>query len=236
MPPAAQCWAAIPAAGSGSRLAAERPKQYLEIRGRTLIEHSLRPFLDHPEIRGVVVALAPGDPWWGQLPARVRDAVRIVNGGAERLHSVRNCLRHLLTVAAPTDWVLVHDAARPCLRREDLDLLLIRAGAHAVGGILAVPVRDTMKRARPSGEVEVTVDRHNLWHALTPQMFRLGALEQAISSSIAAGTLVTDEAQAMELAGTPGLLVHGHADNIKVTLADDLAIAELFLSRLEGKK
>ena len=199
------------------------------------MEHSLRPFLEHPDIRGVVVALAPGDSWWGQLPAAVRDAVRVVEGGAERLHSVRNCLRHLLTLGTPADWVLVHDAARPCLRREDLDLLLTRAGAHAVGGILAVPARDTMKRARSTGEVEVTVDRRNLWHALTPQMFRLGALEQAISSSIAAGTLVTDEAQAMELAGASGLLVQGHADNIKVTLADDLASAELFLSRLEAK-
>ena len=232
MPPAAQCWAAIPAAGTGSRLAAGRPKQDLEIRGRSLIEHSLRPFLGHPAIRGVVVALAPGDPWWGQLPAGVRDAVQVVDGGVERLHSVRNCLRHLLTVASATDWVLVHDAARPCLRREDLDLLLTRAGTHAVGGILAVPVRDTMKRARQSGEIEVTVDRLNLWHALTPQMFRLGALEQAIANAIAAGTVVTDEAQAMELAGMPGILVQGHADNIKVTLADDLATAELFLSRL----
>jgi len=233
MPPAAQCWAAIPAAGTGSRLAAGRPKQYLEIRGRSLIEHSLRPFLGHPGIRGVVVALAPGDRWWGGLPASVRDAVQVVDGGVERLHSVRNCLRHLLTVASATDWVLVHDAARPCLRREDLDLLLDRAATHAVGGILAVPVRDTMKRARPSGEIEVTVDRLNLWHALTPQMFRLGALEQAIAKAIAAGTVVTDEAQAMELAGMPALLVQGHADNIKVTLADDLAAAELFLSRLE---
>ena len=235
MPAAAQCWAAIPAAGTGSRLGAGRPKQYLEIRGCSLIEHCLRPFLEHPDIRGVVVALAPGDSWWGQLPAAVRNAVRVVEGGPERLHSVRNCLRHLLSMGTAADWVLVHDAARPCLRREDVDLLLTRAGAHAVGGILAVPARDTMKRARSTGEVEVTVDRRNLWHALTPQMFRLGALEQAISRSIAAGTLVTDEAQAMELAGASGLLVQGHADNIKVTLADDLAIAELFLSRSEGK-
>ncbi len=236
MPPAAQCWAAIPAAGTGSRLAAERPKQYLELRGRSILEHSLRPFLAHPDIRGVVVALAPGDPWWGQLPAGVREAVRVVDGGSERLHSVQKCLRHLLTVAALNDWVLVHDAARPCLRREDLDRLLAEAGAHGVGGILALPVRDTMKRARSTGEIEATVDRRDLWHAMTPQMFRLGALEQAISGAIAEGTLVTDEAQAMELAGTPGLLVRGHADNIKVTLADDLAMAELILSRLEGEK
>ncbi len=234
MPPAAQYWAAIPAAGTGSRLAAERPKQYLELRGRSIIEHSLLPFLNHPRIRGVVVALAPGDPWWGKLPATIRDDVTVVEGGAERLHSVRNCLRHLLTIADANDWVLVHDAARPCLRRQDLDLLLTQAGAHPVGGILAVPVRDTMKRAQESKDIAATVDRHNMWHALTPQMFRLGALEQAISHAIAAGNIVTDEAQAMELAGTPGMLVQGHADNIKVTLNDDLAIAELFLSRLEA--
>lgn len=235
MPPAVQCWAAIPAAGTGSRLATERPKQYLQLRGRSIIEHSLQRFLDHPGIRGVVVALAPGDPWWSQLPPAVHAAVSVVEGGAERLHSVLNCLRHLLTVAHAEDWVLVHDAARPCLRRADLDLLLAQAGAHPVGGILAVPVRDTMKRAQDSGVIAATVDRHNLWHALTPQMFRLGALERAISAAVSAGRMITDEAQAMELAGTPGLLVHGHADNIKVTLTDDLAIAELFLSRLEGK-
>lgn len=236
MPPAAPCWAAIPAAGTGSRLTAERPKQYLQLRGRSIIEHSLRPFLDHPRIRGVVAALAPGDPWWSQLPATVRDAVSVVEGGVERLHSVRNCLQYLLTVGGANDWVLVHDAARPCLRRADLDLLLTQAGAHPVGGILAVPVRDTMKRAQQSGDIAATVERHNLWHALTPQMFRLGALERAISRAVAAGTLVTDEAQAMELMGTPGMLVHGHADNIKITVTDDLAIAELFLVRREEKE
>lgn len=233
MSAAVQCWAAIPAAGIGSRLAAERPKQYLTLRGRTILEHSLRPFLGHGRIRGVVVAIAAGDPWWPELPVPLRRQVSVVEGGAERLHSVLNCLRHLLTLGKPEDWVLVHDAARPCLRRADLDALLDRAGAHPVGGILAVPVRDTMKRADAAGNIAATVDRASLWHALTPQMFRLGPLERAIGAAAAGGRLVTDEAQAMEFAGTPGRLVHGHADNIKVTLPDDLAMADLFLSRLE---
>jgi 2-C-methyl-D-erythritol 4-phosphate cytidylyltransferase len=233
MPAAVQCWAAIPAAGIGSRLAAARPKQYLPLRGRTILEHSLGPFLGHDRVRGVVVAIARGDPWWQELPAQVRGQVSVVQGGAERLHSVLNCLRHLLTVGNPGDWVLVHDAARPCLRRADLDALLDQAGAHPVGGILALPVRDTMKRADGAGDIAATVDRANLWHALTPQMFRLGALERALGAAAEAGRLVTDEAQAMEFAGTPGRLVRGHADNIKVTLPDDLAMAALFLSRLE---
>ncbi|MBI1731608.1 MAG: 2-C-methyl-D-erythritol 4-phosphate cytidylyltransferase [Gammaproteobacteria bacterium] len=228
---AAQCWGAIPAAGIGSRFAAGRPKQYLRIRGRSVLEHALRPFLGHPAIRGIVVALAEGDPWWEELPAEVRKSVTVIDGGAERIHSVRNCLRHLLTVGDPDDWVLVHDAARPCLRREDLDLLLSKVASHAVGGILALPVRDTMKRADRCGDIAATVDRAGLWHALTPQMFRLRALDRALSAALAAGTPVTDEAQAMELAGTPGMLVQGHADNIKVTLNDDLAMAELLLSR-----
>lgn len=236
MPAAAQCWAAIPAAGIGARLAAGRPKQYLDLRGRCILEHSLQPFLDHPRIHGVVVALAPGDPWWKELPAAVRDRVTVVEGGEERVHSVLNCLRQLLAVADAGDWVLVHDAARPCLRRDDLDALLEQAGAHPVGGILALPVRDTMKRADAAGNIAATVDRANLWHALTPQMFRLGALEQAITAAAAAGTLVTDEAQAMEFAGTPGCLVRGHAGNIKVTLAEDLVVAELFLSHMEEKR
>lgn len=236
MPPAVQCWAAIPAAGIGSRLAAERPKQYLPLCRRTMLEHSLRPFLGHARIRGVVVAIADGDPWWPELPAAVRVRVTVVQGGAERHQSVLNCLRHLLTVGDPGDWVLVHDAARPCLRRADVDALLEQAGAHPVGGILALPVRDTMKRADAAGDIAATVDRANLWHALTPQMFRLGALAGAISAAAAAGRLITDEAQAMEFAGTPGRLVRGHADNIKVTLSDDLAMAELFLSRLEERE
>lgn len=230
---AAQCWAAIPAAGIGARLAAERPKQYLPLHGRTILEHALRPFLGHARIRGVVVALAPGDRWWTELPAAVRDRVSIVDGGTERVHSVLNCLRHLLTVADAADWVLVHDAARPCLRAADLDSLLEQAGAHGVGGILALPARDTMKRADAAGNIAATVDRARLWHALTPQMFRLGALERALAAALASGRLVTDEAEAMEFAGTPGRLVRGHADNIKVTLPDDLVMAELFLAQRE---
>jgi 2-C-methyl-D-erythritol 4-phosphate cytidylyltransferase len=233
MAPAVQCWCAVPAAGIGARFAADRPKQYLPLQGRTIIEHSLRPFLGHPAVRGVVVALAPGDRWWETIPGAVRHSVTTVEGGAERIHSVRSCLQRLLAMANPDDWVLVHDAARPCLRRADLDLLLARAGAHAVGGILAVPVRDTMKRADAAGNIASTVDRAGLWHALTPQMFRLGALEHALAQAISAGAAVTDEAQAMELAGTPGTLVPGHADNIKVTTDEDLALAGLYLSGLE---
>jgi 2-C-methyl-D-erythritol 4-phosphate cytidylyltransferase len=233
MPPAVKCWAAIPAAGIGTRFGADRPKQYLPLRGRTLLEHALRPFLDHPGIAAVVVALAPGDRWWATLPAALRGRVQVTAGGVERPHSVLGCLRHLLRTGGPEDWVLVHDAARPCLRRTDLDVLIAQAGAHPVGGILAVPVRDTLKRAGAGAEIAATVDRSQLWHALTPQMFRLGALEAALTAAVAAGRTVTDESQAMEMVGARGMLVRGHVDNIKVTQVDDLAMAELLLARAE---
>ncbi len=227
MPAAAQCWAAIPAAGIGARLAAERPKQYLDLRGRSILEHSLQPFLDHPRIRGVVAALAPGDPWWKELPGTVRDRVTVVEGGDERVHSVLNCLRHLLSVADAGDWVLVHDAARPCLAQAHLDALIAELAADEVGGLLAVPVADTLKRADADARVIATEPRENLWQAQTPQMFRHGLLLRALEA-LGAGT-PTDEARAIEHLGLKPKLVACDATNLKVTYPQDLKLAELIL-------
>ena len=205
------------------------PKQYLDLAGQPVLEYSLRLFLDHPRIRGLAIALDAADEGWEALPSAHHPAILRVTGGAERCHSVLNALEALAGRAREDDWVLVHDAARPCLRREDLDLLIATLEHHPVGGLLGVPVRDTMKAANPEGEVQHTVARAGLWHAYTPQMFRLGLLRQALRRAIAAGQLVTDDASALELAGYRPLLVAGHADNIKITRPEDLALAHFYL-------
>jgi len=226
-------WAVIPAAGIGTRMEMATPKQYLTLQGRAIIEHVLLRFCEHPAIAGIVVALAPEDPYWGKLEIIGHERIRTVTGGLERCHSVLNGLRALQEVASRDDWVLVHDAARPCLRHADIDKLIDILSGHTAGGILAIPVRDTMKRAGPGNEIETTVDRTELWHALTPQMFRLGLLERALAGAVAAERLVTDESQAVEIAGYRPLLIPGHPDNIKITHRSDLPLAELFLSQQE---
>jgi 2-C-methyl-D-erythritol 4-phosphate cytidylyltransferase len=224
-------WAVIPAAGVGRRLGADIPKQYLDLAGRPVIEYSLRLFLDHPSISGVVVALDPADVNWELIS--LADHARVVRakGGAERCHSVLNALDELALLADEMDWVLVHDAARPCLRSEDLDRLLAAVSNHPVGGLLGVPVRDTMKHAGPEGEVLRTVPREDLWHAFTPQMFRLGLLRRALRDAVETDRLVTDDASAVELLGLAPLLVEGHPDNIKITRPEDLALARFHLEQ-----
>ncbi|WP_459864287.1 2-C-methyl-D-erythritol 4-phosphate cytidylyltransferase [Endothiovibrio diazotrophicus] len=222
-------WAVVPAAGVGARMKAAVPKQYLPLAGRTVIEQTLARLGVHPRIDGIVVALGAEDGYWEGLDFRCERRLERVDGGAERCHSVLNALARLAAFADAADWVLVHDAARPCLRGEDVNRLIERLADHPVGGLLAVPVRDTMKRADAAGEVVRTEERIGLWHALTPQMFRLGVLREALAGALAAGQLVTDEASAMEWAGHRPLLVEGHADNLKITRPEDLALAEFYL-------
>jgi 2-C-methyl-D-erythritol 4-phosphate cytidylyltransferase len=224
-------WAIVPAAGSGRRMGAEMPKQYLPLLGRPVIAHTVERFLNHPRISGVVVVLSADDPWWPQVNIEGARAPVVVDGGAERCHSVLNGLDALAERGAERDWVLVHDAVRPCLRSEDLDRLMSELGADPVGGLLATRVKDTMKRADDDGQVSETVSRDALWHALTPQMFRLGPLRAAMQLVIGDGQLVTDEAQAMERSGVCPRLVEGHDDNIKITRAEDMALAEFYLAR-----
>jgi 2-C-methyl-D-erythritol 4-phosphate cytidylyltransferase len=226
-------WTIIPAAGVGSRMQANRPKQYLDLLGQTVIEHTLGIFLGHEQISGVIVAISPEDSYWHELSISHQPRLAMVDGGSERCHSVLNALTYLENQSIdPDDWVLVHDAARPCLRREDLDHLINEVTMAAQGGILAVPVRDTMKQGDDDGRhITRTIDRSHLWHALTPQMFRLGELRQAIEAALNDGFAVTDEASALEHAGQQPLLVRGHADNIKITIPEDLALAEFYLRR-----
>lgn len=216
----------MPAAGVGRRFGAERPKQYAPLCGRTVIEWALAPFLTDPRCGGAVVALAQDDPCWTAIAL---PTVIVAAGGQERSHSVRNGLAALADRANRNDWVLVHDAARPCLQRRDLDRLLSELATHAVGGILATPAADTLKRADASRDVQQTVDRAGLWRALTPQMFRYGRLCDALDRAHAAGRIPTDEAQAIEWLGDRPKLVEGAAANLKITSAADLAIAAALL-------
>jgi 2-C-methyl-D-erythritol 4-phosphate cytidylyltransferase len=216
----------MPAAGIGRRFGTERPKQYAPLCGRTVIEWALALFLSDLRCAGAVVALAHEDPYWTAIAP---PAVTVAPGGQERSHSVRNGLAALADRARHDDWVLVHDAARPCLPRGDLDLLLEELAGHPVGGLLATPAADTLKRADGSRDVLQTVDRAGLWRALTPQMFRYGRLCEALDRAHAAGRLPTDEAQAIEWLGDRPRLVEGAAANLKITSAADLAIAAALL-------
>jgi len=222
-------WAIVPAAGVGKRMGADRPKQYLPLAGKTVIEHTLQRLCDIDAIHAVVVALSDEDVYWKnvQQPAKVQQTL----GGTERFHSVFNALQYLSKQANPDDWVLVHDAARPCVRPADIEKLMQELAEHPVGGLLVAPVRDTMKRADTQGQIAETVSRVGLYHALTPQMFRYGALYQALQYVLQKQLSVTDDAQAIELQGLRAVLVEAHADNIKITHPQDLALAELFLQQ-----
>ncbi len=228
-------WAVVPAAGVGRRMGSDIPKQYLSLNGRPVIEHTLNTLLSCPRLEGVYVAISPGDEWWSELAIADNPRVVRVDGGAERSHSVLNALQFMQpTAAAEDDWVLVHDAARPCLRQEDLNALIDQVKDHPVGGLLGVPVRDTMKRTVDGASVSETVVREGLWHAYTPQMFRLGTLRQALEQAQANGFVITDDASAIELAGMAPLMVDGHDDNIKITRPEDLALAEFYLKYQEA--
>jgi 2-C-methyl-D-erythritol 4-phosphate cytidylyltransferase len=223
-------WALIPAAGRGTRMGAERPKQYLSLAGRPVLEHVLGLFINHARVAGVVVALAENDRHWPLIKAARSPRVHAVTGGAERPHSVLAGLTRLSGLADEQDWVLVHDAARPCLERSLLDRLMAELEQDPVGGLLALPARDTVKQVE-DGRVTTTLDRRRLWHAQTPQMFRVGALRTALAGAIDAGHAVTDESMAMELAGHAPRLVEGSADNLKITRREDLVLAEFILRR-----
>jgi 2-C-methyl-D-erythritol 4-phosphate cytidylyltransferase len=227
-PPHARLWAAIPAGGVGSRFGGDRPKQYVELLGRPLIHWSLQPFLDRDDIAGIAVAVGPGDGWW-QACRPESDRVRATEAGRTRAASVLAALAALAEEGEPQDWVLVHDAVRPCLHPADLERLVSDVRAHGVGGLLAAAVTDTIKRAA-DGVVIETVTRDDLWRALTPQMFPLGVLQDALRAARLDRVPVTDEAAAMERAGYHPRLVPGRIDNIKITRPEDLAVAAAVLT------
>jgi 2-C-methyl-D-erythritol 4-phosphate cytidylyltransferase/2-C-methyl-D-erythritol 2,4-cyclodiphosphate synthase len=238
-------WAIVPAAGRGERFASASlsiPKQYTPLLGKSMLEWSLRALLTEPRIHGIVVVLAAGDERWSEV-ARNLDSPKVLTtiGGAHRQDSVMNGLEYLAAKAQADDWVLVHDAARPCLRGNDVGALVDAlenrpAGAAAgIGGVvLAAPIVDTVKRELANG-LE-TVDRAGLWRALTPQVFAYGQLRSALEDAASAGVAVTDEAQAMERLGIRAVLVPGSPFNIKVTRAEDLELAAAILKMGESSQ
>ncbi len=224
-------WAVVPAAGAGRRMGASTPKQFLALGQRMVLEHSLESLWSAMVLDGLVL-VSHGHPALASLMERYFEQNLIrADGGRERCHSVLNGLNALSEFAQADDWVLVHDAARPCVRQQDLRLLIDTLAGHAVGGLLGIPVHDTMKKADAQGVIIETVERDPLWHAHTPQMFRYGLLQAALVKALANGYEVTDESSAMEHAGHRPLMVEGHADNIKITRPEDLPLAEYFLQQ-----
>lgn len=218
--------AVIPAAGVGKRMQADKPKQYLRLHGKTILEHSIKPILDLKAVSQLYLALSPEDPYFAATALTAENIIR-VEGGAERVHSVLNALLQIDAELMP--WVLVHDAARPLVRSVDIAQLIERCLFAGHGGILASPVRDTMKRGKTL--VTATVERQDLWHALTPQFFPTALLRQNIIAALEAGVSITDEASAMEWAGAPVLLVEGRSDNLKITQPADLQLAAFYLEQ-----
>ncbi len=232
-------WLAVPAAGLGQRLGAGLPKQYLEVAGRSLLEWALAPFVADPRCAGVVLSLAADDRWWPRLRARLPRPVIEITGGAERSDSVRRALEELAGRVADDPWILVHDAARPCVERQDIDALLAAVAGHADGALLALPLADTLKRQERADNtapvVARTEPRTGLWRALTPQAFRLRPLLAALRAAAQAGRVPTDEAEAIEWAGLGRpLLVAGSAANVKVTTPADLVLVRTLLAARGG--
>lgn len=233
----ARHWAVIPAAGSGMRMGSSIPKQYLSLAGRTLIERVLDVLLADPAIAGVTVAVAKDDPYWQRyLSAPRPKPVRIASGGETRAHSVLNALMTLRDELKDDDWVLVHDAARPCLHPRDLALLLQTLGQDPVGGILGAPTADTLKQVDEERCITATLDRSQIWRAFTPQMFRYRLLMDALERALRHADAPSDEAGAMERAGHAVRLVEGRGDNIKITRPDDIVLAEAILAQRTGAK
>lgn len=229
-----ELWAVVPAAGSGSRMSQGQSKQYLQLYGRTLLDWSVGALLSCSQLRGCVVALPKADLALDKVGVLEDARVSLCAGGASRAESVAAGIAAL--PAEDNDWVLVHDAARPCLSQSDLQTLIEAVSGSGVGGILALPITDTLKRADESDHVSATLDREAVWSAQTPQMFRVGELRGALAAAQANGYAVTDEASAMEASGFAVQLVRGSVGNLKVTYASDMQLAAFWLKELHPQE
>lgn len=226
----------VPAAGVGKRMQANCPKQYLRINDETILAHTVMRLLTHPLISKVILALGPDDQYFEETSIAHHPDIIRVTGGEERVDSVLSGLKAVNCSESP--WVLVHDAARPCVSHQDISNLIHQCLASDVGGILATPVRDTMKRGlvrkNNTRTISSTVDREELWHALTPQMYKTSELMFAIEQALAEGLQITDEASAIETQALPSLLVSASSENIKITHPDDLPLAEFYLNKQQN--
>ena len=227
-------WAVVPAAGVGKRMLADRPKQYLPLRNKTVLEQTLlrlltvkTPSTQEPLFVGVIVAITEGDPYWPELCVSRDERVLTAPGGKERADSVLSALALITDRAAADDWVLVHDAARPCVTHDDIHALIAQLKDEVVGGILALASHDTLKQVNAK-QITASIDRSSVWRALTPQMFRYQLLKEALTQTIG-NPVITDEASALELLGYKPLIVEGRPDNIKITRPEDLALATFYL-------
>ena len=229
--PQNQVVAIIPAAGIGKRMGVNIPKQYLTINDQPILSHTLTAFLSHPQIDRVIVAVGKEDEYFSELDEVSHPKLNKTYGGDERADSVLAALEHSIELGFEDAWALVHDAARPCITATDIDLLLESRAQFPQGAILAMPVRDTMKRAGKNHQISETVCREQLWHAMTPQMFPLALLLNNLKKALQADANITDEASAMEWAGDSPGLVAGRPDNIKVTHAEDLQLARLYIEQ-----
>lgn len=222
-------FAVVPAAGVGKRMQADRPKQYLSLCNHTVIEHTLSRLLEAEVFTAVAVAISVEDPYWPELEISRHPQILTAAGGKERADSVLSALKSLENQTADDDWVLVHDAARPCITSADIHKLIETLKDDATGGILALPSHDTLKLVDDC-QIQQTLDRRTVWRALTPQMFRFGALKQALEQT--QGNLaITDEASAFELTGQSAKIVEGRPDNIKITQPEDLLLAQFYLEQ-----
>ncbi len=223
-------WAIVPAAGIGRRMRAKVPKQYLNLNGRPIIETSLARISSLTYVRQIVVMLNPEDTVWPTLGLEQNPKIVCQYGGENRYQTVLNGLRYLSSQAHDDDWVLVHDAARPCVRRSDIDTLFEQIADHPVGGLLGAPVDNTLKRIDGQQEVSGTVDRADVWNAFTPQVFRFRLLLDALETVDKGQKTVTDESTAVEALGYRPKMVPGNRDNIKITHPNDLNLAAQILS------
>lgn len=228
-------WAVIPAAGIGKRIQASTanntPKQYLKIQGRTILEHTLLRLKQINNLAGIVLVLGEDDDWWLQLDDSLRGEVITAKGGVQRANSVYNGLLALKEVASAKDWILVHDAVRPCIALQDINTLCNELSDGETGGLLASPVRETLKKVNSDLMIESTVPREDYWLAATPQMFPYGVLMEAIEKALQDNIPITDEAHAMEYAGYGVKIVQGSADNIKITHVEDIFMAQQILNK-----
>ncbi len=224
-------WIVVPAAGIGTRMGSEFPKQYLRLGEQTILEHTLERLLQLSFAQNLVLVLHPEDSHWPQLSMSRDPRIMRVTGGEERAVSVRNALRALAAYAQEDDWVLVHDAARPCVTHDNIYALCRQVESHSVGGILAVPVSDTLKKTDAQRQIVHTIDRTQVWQAHTPQLFRYGLLRDCLESAFTQAHIITDEASAVETAGYQPLVVPGRSDNIKITQPQDLLLAQWILQQ-----
>ncbi len=224
-------WGVIPAAGYGTRMSSEKPKQYLSLHGETILQRSCSSLLDHPDVDGVIVVLASDDSNFATLPTDLTSRMITAVGGTSRSESVASGVKKVIDRADEQTWALVHDAARPLLSARDLgNLISTVTQSSAPGGILATPVQDTLKRSTTDQRIDATVDRTTLWQAQTPQMFRASALLHALRYAEQSGVIVTDEASAMEQMGEQPLLVPATDPNFKITRDSDFDLANALLS------